>query len=564
MRLLDARDRDNLARTCNPTFLFDSGPTEMKQNKRLAVCDFDSVEAYVEGDYVYIQLRGHVCGCPHSAFVMRKFAPSSGIAGGQLVFQEESDTACTSRPYLIHDRFTRDKSVVVIESKSKTVEVHIADANANHLTRGEISADFLTIVESDPSDLASNRLDNLTSSAAAEFYDARQFSSREFPLAADPFTWAWVGIMLAEGAIATVGGMAFEQLLKELGVGTGEDLPQCYCRTAQEFASYVLDAIDSRVIERLSGEVSGHSAHLQDYMSFPSSPYARANLDRSQHDLEVLIGDLNSFGNKGIAAALNACAVRLSIMHEVATYVPEARAFFRNAVDRYRDLAGRAYWDLRQWHDSQYRVVVVSRHRSDVYEYGEYVKSFHDKEDAEAFAENLKQTSSRAVSFYENTLSPNAELQYAWWRLRLIAEPGTWSSLLISASNSRECLVPSPSRPSDIAIRELPDDGWEPWAIAKLEWRASWEPHSELFSIQWVGGGEWNNKYLGMGTARRNAHPLRLIDSVSAYSAWVFEMSREGGWSIRCIAWRNGYMVRSGSVLVGRIGSEPTGIRPDI
>ncbi len=126
------------------------------------------------------------------------------------------------------------------------------------------------------------------------------------------FSASWIGLNLASGLLAGIGGFVFSLLEKALGFG-GPSIEELLNRQLEAIAEIVTDAIKQNEIRKDSARLSAIQDEMADYMRVPASV---DRLHRATADSLYLIHDLATFGFDTYGLLMCAASLRLAILQE--------------------------------------------------------------------------------------------------------------------------------------------------------------------------------------------------------------------------------------------------------
>lgn len=507
----------------------------------------DKISARIFNDDVVVSIEG-VTQTPVRCLLLRQSRLTDGMIEIELLERVDAIPLQTPRKFRLREGIPKCCKRLIILSKNKECCIELEDWD-------QLSSKSVEI----PSALI-RTTDRKKFSQVTVTENVSEVPGKSEP---DPYSWEWFGLKLAEGAVSYTGGLIFAAVLNEI-IGRGESVQDVIKRALQMFSQLVMDHFDQRTINGLSGEVSGFGNHFSDYLNTPNSSTARENLKDSSYDMEPLIGHLETYGRKSTSATMSACALRLAMLHEIATFdEPTARTHLASAISRYRVKNTRMSDEALEWHYSKYEVLWIGTNPPwAVFEYGELRKVFLTEEEAVEFRDSIKRTSPRAKEFQEKVISPLYELNWKWyWYLRF-ADPDIMSPLVLSDESPHRYLVRQKTGPSEITLS--PEEPMDDWAITKLDWNVSWLPDIELYSIEWRPiDGEQLFLNMGARVGSPRLHRLKLSETINgANGAWAFELSPSGGWTIRNANWPRHYLVEKEGMIFAEPNTTASGIRP--
>lgn len=118
---------------------------------------------------------------------------------------------------------------------------------------------------------------------------------------ADPFTWAWLGIKLAEGAVAWLGGKIIDSFFRD----NGRDI-------FEVFKDIVRGELAQEALRRALSRLHSVEESFKDY-------HSAGGQDRIEHatrDITDLISEFQSLGREGHHGFITASALKVLILQE--------------------------------------------------------------------------------------------------------------------------------------------------------------------------------------------------------------------------------------------------------
>lgn len=128
--------------------------------------------------------------------------------------------------------------------------------------------------------------------------------SSEIVLLVEPFTWAWVAITLAEGAIAYIGGQAIASIL-----GNNVDVKVLIENAVKELKQFIKEALLQDDIDKCQARINSLTRDLLAYENSPNT--SKHRLDNADIESSLLMSTLSSKGKAGIAPYAQAVSLRL-------------------------------------------------------------------------------------------------------------------------------------------------------------------------------------------------------------------------------------------------------------
>lgn len=177
------------------------------------------------------------------------------------------------------------------------------------------------------------------------------------PMVADPFTWAWFGTLLAEGAVAWTGG----QILSEF-LGTGEvDLERLVKDIADLVRAVVRQEIQQATLLRLSAEHRALQNLFQIYLAGCDRGIWNEMIARSNTTAEELKG----LGLPAHSLFLIAMAQHIVLIQEGFGRTQKTKDLLTPLIERASAHLDEMHSKWRLWHDSRYgiRQITIPRRR---------------------------------------------------------------------------------------------------------------------------------------------------------------------------------------------------------
>ncbi|WP_162896838.1 hypothetical protein [Ruegeria sp. AD91A] len=168
------------------------------------------------------------------------------------------------------------------------------------------------------------------------------------PMVADPFTWAWFGTQLANGAAAWVGG----QILNELLGNGGVDLESLVKNIAEAVRVVVRQEIERATLLRLAAE---HRA-LQSLFQIYATGCDRGIWNELITGSSTVIEELRGLGFPAHYLFLSAMAQHIVLIQEGFGRTPETKDLLTPLIERASGHLDRLHSEWRVWHNSRYSI----------------------------------------------------------------------------------------------------------------------------------------------------------------------------------------------------------------
>lgn len=168
----------------------------------------------------------------------------------------------------------------------------------------------------------------------------------------EPFTWSWVGITLAEGAIAWVGGQLFSKIF---GSGGGKlDIGRFLQDVLKTMGQVVHRTLEERDLRVLGAQLQQVQFDLVAYLD---APRGRDRLNFATNNSSSVMFQLRDLHLSGHAAFLVAVGVHIAVLQERVRAIDRrdrlaiARVLRDEAIPHAEEM--NRQW--RSWHERRYR-----------------------------------------------------------------------------------------------------------------------------------------------------------------------------------------------------------------
>ena len=167
------------------------------------------------------------------------------------------------------------------------------------------------------------------------------------PLVAEPFTWAWVGVKLAEGAVAWVGGKLLESIL-----GMGHD----FDKMIEEIIDAVRQVVRQEIERNALQEVIAQQRSVQELFRIYSVACKKDFWPEILSTSTFVTNRLKQLGFPAHHSYLNALAVQTTLVQEFLGRTSATKEvlgpILREAIEHLNSM--HTAW--RVWHDARYSV----------------------------------------------------------------------------------------------------------------------------------------------------------------------------------------------------------------
>jgi hypothetical protein len=135
------------------------------------------------------------------------------------------------------------------------------------------------------------------------------------------FTWAWIGLGIAQGVLNGIGAGLFGALANAIFGGTQKSMEQLLKEQLVAFAQILQEAIDANELRRYGSNLAAYITLYKEYSRTPSTE----GLRYLQQGTAIAMSNLESLGLTAYRTYMTAAGLRLSILQEaikrkIATY----------------------------------------------------------------------------------------------------------------------------------------------------------------------------------------------------------------------------------------------------
>lgn len=144
---------------------------------------------------------------------------------------------------------------------------------------------------------------------------------------ADPFTWAWVAIALAEGALQWAGGQVMDQFFGDVfGPSRSERrIIEAIRAAVAELKEFIGAQLDEQVVDECGALCDRALANLADYYDVPEARHDR--LTSAVMDSLEAVTRLSRIGRTAIGPYIHAASIRLMASQAEARTIGQPRAW---------------------------------------------------------------------------------------------------------------------------------------------------------------------------------------------------------------------------------------------
>lgn len=174
------------------------------------------------------------------------------------------------------------------------------------------------------------------------------------PLVAEPFTWSWVGIKLAEGAVAWVGGKLLESIL-----GMGHD----FDKMIEEIADLVRQVIRQEIERNALQEVIAQQRSVQELFRIYSVACEKDFWPEILSKSTFVTNRLKQLGFPAHHSYCNALAVQMTLVQEFLGRTPDTKKIIVPILQEADEHLTKMHAAWRAWHNSRYSVTWDTRIR---------------------------------------------------------------------------------------------------------------------------------------------------------------------------------------------------------
>lgn len=151
-----------------------------------------------------------------------------------------------------------------------------------------------------------------------------QKQSRRIRVLIEPFTWAWVALKLAEGAVSYVGGQTLASVL-----GRKEDIAHLINNAVTELKTYIKASLEQQVIDECQSMVN---ALARDLLSYENAPRSSDHLlNNAEIESGLLMSRLAPIHRAGLGSYVQAVSLRLITLQVRANHFND-KNILRNLV----------------------------------------------------------------------------------------------------------------------------------------------------------------------------------------------------------------------------------------
>jgi len=168
---------------------------------------------------------------------------------------------------------------------------------------------------------------------------------------AEPFTWSWVAISLAEGVLAYIGGQVFSSLFG----GRNPTLSEFMAQLVETLKKVVRIAIQENEVRSLVADLRDAEFTLMEYLNAPAG---RDRLERSTELASSAFSQLSSLGLVGHRAFMVAVSFQIVVLEERRKVFGDVE--IENVILRLNSAlrtARKLHREWKKWHRTRYTIV---------------------------------------------------------------------------------------------------------------------------------------------------------------------------------------------------------------
>jgi hypothetical protein len=146
-------------------------------------------------------------------------------------------------------------------------------------------------------------------------------------------TWSWIGLAVAQGVLAGLGGIVFGAIANAIfGASGGKSMEQLLQEQLEAIARIVQESLKDEALREYGARVKAYVALFREYQNDPTA----ATLDFIRNNTAVALAELESLGFMGYRTYMTAAGLRLTILQEV---MRSGRTGARKNFDSQREVA---------------------------------------------------------------------------------------------------------------------------------------------------------------------------------------------------------------------------------
>jgi hypothetical protein len=126
------------------------------------------------------------------------------------------------------------------------------------------------------------------------------------------FTWAWIGLGVAQGVLSAFGGAVFSALASAI-LGGGKSIEQLLKEQLTEFARIVEEQLQENDLRNYQARIVAFVSLFQEYRNSPTV----SRLDYLVNNSAEALSQIESLGFKGYRTYMSAAGLRLTVLQEV-------------------------------------------------------------------------------------------------------------------------------------------------------------------------------------------------------------------------------------------------------
>ena len=182
-----------------------------------------------------------------------------------------------------------------------------------------------------------------------KFFDEEKSEEKVY----EPYSWSWLALKLAEGAVAWVGGQIIASIFS-----SGRDIEALMQQYIAEIRQIVHRAIQDNELRSLSSKLDQVQT---DFYSYLQAPTGRDRLESATQNISEAKHQLKSFGLVGHASYLVAVNIELAILQErIKVYGDAEKNVMKIVLKRAIAHAESMHREWKPFHDSRYRNEKIS------------------------------------------------------------------------------------------------------------------------------------------------------------------------------------------------------------